>query len=465
MRMNPGIAMQGQPVNVLGAMDAGMQMGHRQNEMQRQNALAQAMQEHGPGLVQGDQRAASELAQFDPQMVAGVQNTQNQMEDRQARLAMAREQAGQQMAQRAQQMSQAELEAERQNMERGLAMGTKASNEEEWDAAMRSVGADDMIGQFENREMLIAGAMGIMDALDMGQGPEPRSPEGRLRADEMDGFVPEGTFESSQRGDGDLRDRRVRDLAGDLMRNNLAANEQEAMEIARGVMDNRYELDRWSGEVIDRATNQPIARRGEGRPDVSGDAEPPMPSESQPTEAPRRDENALTFGDRFGDASESFGPGGFGRRVANIASEALGAQPMFGGALESQADFGVLQEQLINDIASAYPRQPPSWLLENIRELTPTAGSVFTGPERAQSQLRAIGRNLEGERASAASRLDGGRLSRDARQEIEERISGLDAAIARVGQAVGAFDGDARSGERDRGGEGDDIEDILRLYE
>ena len=169
MRMNPGIAMQGQPVNVLGAMDAGMQMGHRQNEMQRQNALAQAMQEHGPGLVQGDQRAASELAQFDPQMVAGVQNTQNQMEDRQARLAMAREQAGQQMAQRAQQMSQAELEAERQNMERGLAMGTKASNEEEWDAAMRSVGADDMIGQFENREMLIAGAMGIMDALDHGQ--------------------------------------------------------------------------------------------------------------------------------------------------------------------------------------------------------------------------------------------------------------------------------------------------------
>ena len=169
MRMNPGIAMQGQPVNVLGAMDAGMQMGHRQNEMQRQNALAQAMQEHGPGLVQGDQGAASELAQYDPQMVAGVQNTQNQMQDRQARLAMAREQAGQQMAQRAQQMSQAELDAERQNIERGLAMGTKASNEEEWDAAMRSVGADDMVGQFENREMLIAGAMGIMDALDHGQ--------------------------------------------------------------------------------------------------------------------------------------------------------------------------------------------------------------------------------------------------------------------------------------------------------
>ena len=192
MRMNPGIAMQGQPVNVLGAMDAGMQMGHRQNEMQRQNALAQAMQEHGPGLVQGDQGAASELAQYDPQMVAGVQNTQNQMQDRQARLGMAREQASQQMMQRAQQMSQAELQAERENIERGLAMGTKASNAEEWDAAMRSVGADDMIGQFENREMLIAGAMGIKDALDRGQpttamqtlaqraqaaGLEPGSPE------------------------------------------------------------------------------------------------------------------------------------------------------------------------------------------------------------------------------------------------------------------------------------------------
>ena len=169
MRMNPGIAMQGQPVNVLGAMDAGMQMGHRQNEMQRQNALSQAMQEYGPGLVEGDQRAASELAQYDPKMVAGVQNTRNQMEDRQARLAMAREQAAHQMMERAQKMSHAELEAERENIERGLAMGMKASNAEEWDAAMRAVGADDMIGQFENREMLIAGALGIKDALDRGQ--------------------------------------------------------------------------------------------------------------------------------------------------------------------------------------------------------------------------------------------------------------------------------------------------------
>ena len=460
MRMNPGIAMQGQPVNVLGAMDAGMQMGHRQNEMQRQNALAQAMQEHGPGLVQGDQGAASELAQYDPQMVAGVQNTQNQMGDRQARLGMAREQASQQMIQRAQQMSQAELEAERDNIERGLAMGTKASNAEEWDAAMRSVGADEMMGQFENREMLLAGAMGIKDALEMGRGPEPQSPEGRLRADESAGLVPEGTFQSSQQGSGDLRDRRVSDLANDLLRNEQASNEQEAMEIARGVMDNRYELDRWSGEVIDRATNQPIARRGAGRPDVEGEPTPgqPAPAQESPSESPRGDESTLSFGDRFGSATESFGPGGLGRRVGNIASEAVGASPMFPETLESQADFGVLQEQLINDIASAYPRQPPSWLLQNIRELTPTAGSLWVGPERAQSQLRAIGRNLDDERASAQSRLEGGNLSREGRQEIEERVTGLDAALRRINQAVGAF-----SETTDQ--EGDDIEDILRLYE
>ena len=48
--LDPSIILQGQPVNVLGAMDSGFQLAQRRNEMQRQreyqNMLATNAQDH-----------------------------------------------------------------------------------------------------------------------------------------------------------------------------------------------------------------------------------------------------------------------------------------------------------------------------------------------------------------------------------------------------------------------------------
>ncbi len=64
-----------QPViaNPAGAMMQGAQYGHQMQEMRRQNALARAMQEHGPGLVAGDPAAYNAIAQVDPRAAMDFQ--------------------------------------------------------------------------------------------------------------------------------------------------------------------------------------------------------------------------------------------------------------------------------------------------------------------------------------------------------------------------------------------------------
>jgi len=51
-------------------------------------------------------------------------------------------------------------------------MGTQAQTPEQWDAVMSQLGEDgaQYVGQFENRDMIIAGALGLSEALKMGQG-------------------------------------------------------------------------------------------------------------------------------------------------------------------------------------------------------------------------------------------------------------------------------------------------------
>ena len=77
-------------------------------------------------------------------------------------------------------------------------MGTQAQTPEQWDQVMQSVGAADYVGQFGNRQMLIAGALGLRDALTMGQGgPEFRAatPEEAAQFGAAGGqFGPDGRF-------------------------------------------------------------------------------------------------------------------------------------------------------------------------------------------------------------------------------------------------------------------------------
>lgn len=216
-----------------------------------------------------------------------------------------------------------------------------------------------------------------------------------------------------------------------LMETGLTRNQ------AIGVADGRYRVDRHPvtgvSQVVDVATGEIVsAPQAQPQPDT------PQQSQISP-------EVMEQFGTQFPAAEDSFGVGGTFRGIANTVGDVIGAGAPYPEVQQTQADFGVLRESLLNDVASAYGRQPPSWLLQEIRNLTPAAGSPLEGTGGAQSKLNALGRHLTNELAIAEQSLQR-ELSPQNRQELEARVSGLQAGIARVQGALRSFGGNETQG-------------------
>lgn len=204
---------------------------------------------------------------------------------------------------------------------------------------------------------------------------------------------------------------------------------------AIGVVDGRYVTSRHpitgEAQVVDKATGSIIGGQ-------------PMQQATQPpaAQSPAAQPDAgLSYGGQFQGAPDSFGVEGFAKGLANTASDALGGSIPYPEVESAQQDFAVLQETLINNIASAYDRQPPSWLLENIRELVPSAGSPLQGSGRAQSKLRALQRSFETEITTTERSLAERTLSPTERQKLDARLTSLRSARDQVGVAIGAFGG------------------------
>jgi hypothetical protein len=147
---------------------------------------------------------------------------------------------------------------------------------------------------------------------------------------------------------------------------------------------------------------------------------------------------------------------GFARRAVNTVADVIpGAGTPFPQTQQTQADFNILRENLLNDIASAYSRQPPSWLLQEIRNLTPQAGVPLEGPDSAQSKLRAIGRMMESELKSTQDALQRSQ-SPEVRAQLETRAAGLSGSIGRIQTVLGSFGGVTIRPE---------VEDRLKAYQ
>jgi hypothetical protein len=87
---------------------------------------------------------------------------------------MVREQAKQQAAQHAATMADHERAAAQQEIDEALAAATQVQDEAQWDTLMsQKPETKDFVGQFGQKDMLIASALGIKDALAMGAGAEP----------------------------------------------------------------------------------------------------------------------------------------------------------------------------------------------------------------------------------------------------------------------------------------------------
>jgi hypothetical protein len=163
-QLNPSIILSGANPNIIGALDAGQQAGARTNEIRRQNALSSLYQTQGAGIAAGDQSALNALAGFDPMAAIGVQDARQQMQVRQQGMDMLTREEQRQIQAQAATLSAAQRQEEAQRIEQGVAMGLGARSPQEWDAIM-SQQAPELVGQFEQREMLANRFMIIADII------------------------------------------------------------------------------------------------------------------------------------------------------------------------------------------------------------------------------------------------------------------------------------------------------------
>ena len=175
MQMNPGIILAGQTPDIMGNFSRGMDMRAQENALAQQEGLANLYRTQGAQILAGDQQALNALAGFDPMAAMGVQSTQQGMRMREEELAMTKENARLRGAELASQMDAQQAAMAAAEIERAIAMGTQAQTPEQWDAIMSQLGEDgaEFVGRFAERDMIIAGAVGLAEALKMGQGADP----------------------------------------------------------------------------------------------------------------------------------------------------------------------------------------------------------------------------------------------------------------------------------------------------
>lgn len=188
MQMNSNIILSGAQPNILAAVQSGNEAGQQKRQFDQQNALAAMMKEQGPGILAGNQKSLNALAQFDPEAALGVQSTRLGMDQTRQNMqfsaedqAMAREQAKRQAAAHLAQMSADEAASEAANVERALAMATQAQTSEQWDMIMQQSGQSDLVGQFGAKDIIIAGALGLKDALETFKADAPPNAGDRFK--------------------------------------------------------------------------------------------------------------------------------------------------------------------------------------------------------------------------------------------------------------------------------------------
>lgn len=386
MVLNPSIILAGQPVNALAAMDAGTQAAGRAGMVGQQGDLLSLYRDQGPGIMSGDPNALNALARLDPMAGLGVQESRQGMQIREEQLQMARAAAARQAEAHAASMTAAERQQQAQALSQGLSMAIPAIQSGNLDQvnAILSQGGLEPVGSIPEAQLLLAQAEGAFEVLErfnsmQQEGPRLENVGGRL-------------YDLSQY-DG---------TPGSLSPLTEGGNTGLGVEV---LPDGTIRF----GQGMGGSSAMPM-----------GDVPPPAPP--QPLEG----------------ADQAFGLGGAVRGLANTAADALGAGVPFPETLEAQTTVNLAAEDLLNSVAGAYNRQPPSWLLQEIRRLIPRGGEVTTGPTRAAAQYGALQRRLETEITNARRSLTTTRNPQEI-QEIFSLIRGHETMLSMVGQITGGM--------------------------
>lgn len=198
--MDASIILGGQTPDILGAMDRGRAAAENQINLNRQNALAQLYKTQGAGILAGDQGALNALAGMDPSAamaaqsnLLGMESTRLGMDQTRQQMAVLDENNKRAAEEYARGLSKEQAAAEAAEIEAGVKQALMAPTPEAFDALMVQIGQPDMVGQFENRDMLAGQFMSVAEILKMTEPPAPLSPEGKLAVDAQNGIVPAGT--------------------------------------------------------------------------------------------------------------------------------------------------------------------------------------------------------------------------------------------------------------------------------
>lgn len=182
MRMSPEIILSGQNPNFLQTMGQAAQVAGATNAVQDQNALRGLYREQGPGIMAGEQGAMNALAQLDPMQAAQFQQNREQSQMARERLSMARQAAARAAETHVAQMDAVTRQKEAEDLDRTLSRLAMANDPQSWDAFAQEV-MPEAVGQFEQRDMILAQGLGLKDVLAMQQPAKP--------ADEYQRYVQE----------------------------------------------------------------------------------------------------------------------------------------------------------------------------------------------------------------------------------------------------------------------------------
>lgn len=201
MAYDAGIILQGQPVNVLGAMADGNRLAAQTQELQRQNALSALYKSQGAGIVNGDPGALNALAQYDPNAALGIKQQQQGMAFDAEKMGMLREEAKNAAADRAKALTAEQRAAEAAKLEAGLkgaAFFYQKGDRQGYTNFIQQQGLDPNEFTFDSFPAHAAQIDGVLEAYKTfaPEVPKPQSPAGKLAADLKAGLIDQPAYDA-----------------------------------------------------------------------------------------------------------------------------------------------------------------------------------------------------------------------------------------------------------------------------
>lgn len=216
-------------------------------------------------------------------------------------------------------------------------------------------------------------------------------------------------------------------------------DDRTAVGIADGVLKVSRDPFTEQIQITNLATNETwLPSTGQQGATTQGQ---PEAQPAQTTQPAQPDQNDLTFGQPYEDAENAFGLEGMVRRGINNASDFVTGREVFPDTGQTQRDFDLLREDITQDLQSAYGQRLPSWALQAVRDLTPSAGG-FQGQGAAQGKLRALGRKFEQELQAVEQSLapqNRRGTSPEDWAKMESQRGALRRSLRKIQNALGGF--------------------------